>query len=331
MTKAHRTRRCYSNPAKSITIGTPHELIRDIISVFGIKSQEVDSLTLFGVRPCRPIHSWVYDNPFASYGLHDPKDPVHLTNLALHNFELSFIAPSMFTSFAISNLSKLGVKQCSGLSSLLQHFVSRKDEVRLQVLEIEVYSYYETMDPLYEDSLYNFLKGFSTLEVFYFKTPSHWIHGFVADALEFHRRLHTCIIGLGDQRMNIDCVRTVREAHSSINTFGNRAYGTRETLAGPGSLPERAAWIGTLAKEMVLFEALESWHIMCDVPKRGNFRIAKTLADFAYRQYCEAVGDKTCCKLNIISIHFCCSSYRDDEVRQGLMPEPIEFFYPRAN
>jgi hypothetical protein len=128
-------------------IGTPHQTIQSMIKRVRIELRRLESL-LLGGQDSGPNESRTYDNPFECFGLHSPQDlPLTLSELSIQDFKLSLISPTMSTSFMVSSLGKLSIKQRFDLTSLFGHLINSNEKIQLRVLEIRSYTYDTQMKP----------------------------------------------------------------------------------------------------------------------------------------------------------------------------------------
>lgn len=168
---------------------------------------------------------------------------------------------------------------------------------------------------------------FSTLKSLTVGVCEDWKAKFRVESLRFHRDLETCVLSLGSETIDIETIRTVRIQHPGLKVFGHRL---REVSRGfeTGKLSkEGTGLIEQLAAELVLFDNLEHWRILCNYSSRGysvrgvKYVAAKRLAEYM-RQCChKATQGYGACTVNTISIVPKNSSYLQREVDAGLVPE----------
>lgn len=140
----------------------------------------------WGFHPCHSLDRLRYcETLLVTYGLRFPGTLSTLPELALEDMYLHMISPTMFISFALPSLRKLVISQCSELPSVFQRLMAAKDEIQLQVLQLDFHDGFRSMHPVDLYNLFSFLQTFLSLEQFYLKVAtSSWDEDYITISLQ---------------------------------------------------------------------------------------------------------------------------------------------------
>jgi hypothetical protein len=295
-----------------LVFGTPHRMLLRALKVLGFNPGHLEALLLFGENP--GLGHQEYNNPLT----HPPNNPLHLTELVLDHMELNRVSPTIFTSFVVSSLRKLRLKECTYLPSLLHHFISSGHTISITVLEIEVYDYKESahesdsQGPLQQ--LKSFLTSFSTLHKFHLGIASMWPMDYIWRQLQSHKDLESCTIFVVGRGMNFWNVREMCTAHPMLKTLGHPVYNIRNALQGKQLPPDTVKDIRKLASEVVKSNQLEHWRLICEKPHVKvwspdpyihdgvHHHAAEALAKIMHQSCCQAAGRIGACRIRRISV-----------------------------
>ena len=95
-----------------LNFGTPYNAARNIIRTMGIKTRCIDELVVLGRgNPTRDRLASHLQNPFRNFGLHFASKPFWLKELSLVGLNLQQLPSAIYTSFNVTSLRVLQLKQ----------------------------------------------------------------------------------------------------------------------------------------------------------------------------------------------------------------------------
>ncbi|KAI4908817.1 hypothetical protein J4E90_008554 [Alternaria incomplexa] len=318
------------DPSQQLDSGTPHSVAQNVIQMMGIETRSIDELVVFGRHTTRDSPTFYLQNPFDNFGLHLPSKPFGLRELSLVGLDFRQLRPAMFTSFSITTLRTLRVKQCCWLKSLFEHLMSSKDPLHLHTVKINIYSYGEYLQPDEAFGFAKFCKSFSTLKKLEIEAGADWQTDFDAHILSSHSELEECFLSLGKPSLDMATIEVLQENHKSLKVLGFRCQEIAGSLERGRLSQEGEKEISLLAAELPLFKKLEEWQLICDTPRSkdvlGSF---KTIATEIHQRVAAAFGTRPL-NINTISILTRDIFYTLDEVDAGKIPHMHRFHFSKV-
>ncbi|KAI4631396.1 hypothetical protein J4E83_002927 [Alternaria metachromatica] len=315
------------DPSQQLDSGTPHSVAQNVIQMMGIQTRSIDELVVIGRHTARDVPAYYLQNPFDNFGLHLPSKPFGLRELSLVDLDFRQLTPAIFTSFSITTLCTLQVKQCCWLKKLFEHLMSSKDPLHLHTVKINIYSYGEYLQPDEAFGFAKFCKSFSTLKKVEIEAGADWQTDFDAHILSSHSELEECFLSLGKPSLDMATIEILQENHKNLKVLGFRCQEIAASLERGRLLQEGVKKIDVLAAELPLFKKLEEWQLICDPPRSkdvlGSF---KTIAMETHQRVAAAFGTRPL-NINTISILARDIFYTPDEVDTGKIPHMHRFHF----
>jgi hypothetical protein len=280
--------------------GTPHNVVRNIIQAIRMKTGCIDELVILGPRQFLPNR---LQNPFHSFGLNVPAKPFWLRKLSLVNLRLLSLPSAMYTSFRITTLRSLKVKQCYTSKRLFEHLMSSQDPLLLDTLKIVNHSSAEGLQPDETFGFAAFCKSFSTLKKIEVRVWIDWQTDFDAQILSSHSGLEQCVLSLGKPTLGMATIQTLHTNHKNLKVLGFQCQQIAKSLEQDRFLQEAEKKTRYLAAEIRLFEKLEEWQLIFEpVYSDSTLVSAKTIAREIHRLVVATPLDAYGPSINTISI-----------------------------
>lgn len=292
---------------EDLTHGTSHAVVKPLIRAVGVKPRRIDSLSLLGrfKDPHGDIEIRTYNNPFVGFALHLPEQPLHLTELILHDFCLSEVSDAMLGSFSLPSLRTLRFVQCVSLPVFLVYLMDLREQIRIHNLELCTYNREEWLYKEDETNLARFCEAFTTLRTIIIQVCFPWRDLFEINCLRLHTQVETAVFGFGDQKWPFERAtkmvgnfRTLRSQHPNMRSISFRWDEFYRDLSLVKWTKSGKQTLKVYAAEIVQFEKLEQVKTMCPRPDNLAYETCEIFVRHIRDYLVEASAGE--CKINTI-------------------------------